>query len=82
MSGRSSGVQVARPSGTQVVVAVLLALLGFAAAVQVRATVNDDEFTGARQGDLISLITTLTLATERAPTRTHPPPRTGRRSRP
>jgi uncharacterized protein YlxW (UPF0749 family) len=48
------------------VVGVLLALLGFAAVVQVRATVTDDEFTGARQSDLISLITTLTLATDRA----------------
>ena len=50
----------------QVVVAALLAVLGFAAVVQVRATAADDEFTGARQADLIALITTLTLATERA----------------
>jgi uncharacterized protein YlxW (UPF0749 family) len=50
----------------QVVVAVLLAVLGFAAVVQVRATASDDQFTGARQADLIALITTLTLATDRA----------------
>jgi uncharacterized protein YlxW (UPF0749 family) len=47
-------------------VAVLLAVLGFAGVVQVRATASDDEFTGARQADLIALITTLTLATDRA----------------
>jgi uncharacterized protein YlxW (UPF0749 family) len=44
----------------------LLAVLGFAAAVQVQATATDAEFTGARQADLIALITTLTLATDRA----------------
>jgi uncharacterized protein YlxW (UPF0749 family) len=48
------------------VVAALLAVLGFAAVVQVRATASDDQFTGARQADLIALITTLTLATDRA----------------
>jgi uncharacterized protein YlxW (UPF0749 family) len=66
--GRTRLLRSLRSTGSrgQAVVAVLLALLGFAAVVQVRATVNDDEFTGARQGDLISLITTLTLATERA----------------
>ena len=66
--GRTRLLRSLRSTGSrgQAVVAVLLALLGFAAAVQVRATVNDDEFTGARQADLISLITTLTLATDRA----------------
>jgi uncharacterized protein YlxW (UPF0749 family) len=66
--GRTRLLRSLRSTGSrgQAVVAVLLALLGFAAAVQVRATVNDDEFTGARQDDLISLITTLTLATQRA----------------
>jgi uncharacterized protein YlxW (UPF0749 family) len=34
--------------------------------VQVRATASDEEFTGARQSDLIALITTLSLATDRA----------------
>jgi uncharacterized protein YlxW (UPF0749 family) len=48
------------------VVAALLAVLGFAGVVQVRATASNDEFTGARQVDLIGLITTLTLATDRA----------------
>lgn len=54
------------PSRGQVVVAVLLAALGFAAAVQVRAINRDQEFVGARQGDLIALINTLSLATDRA----------------
>ncbi len=53
-------------SRAQVVVAGLLAVLGFAGVVQVRATATDDEFTGARQADLIALINTLTLATDRA----------------
>jgi uncharacterized protein YlxW (UPF0749 family) len=50
----------------QVVAAVLLAVLGFAAVVQVRANGRDDNFVGARQGDLIALIDTLTVATDRA----------------
>jgi uncharacterized protein YlxW (UPF0749 family) len=66
--GRSRLLASLRSTGSrgQLVVAVLLAVLGFAAVVQVRATVNDDQFTGARQADLIALITTLTLATDRA----------------
>jgi uncharacterized protein YlxW (UPF0749 family) len=66
--GRSRLLRSLRSPGSrgQAVVAVLLALLGFAAAVQVRATASDDEFTGARQADLIDLINTLTLATDRA----------------
>lgn len=50
----------------QVVAAVLLALLGFAAVVQVRANGRDDNFVGARQTDLIALINTLSVATDRA----------------
>ena len=66
--GRSRLLAALRSPGSrgQVVVAALLAVLGFAAVVQVRATAQDDEFTGARQADLIALITTLTLATDRA----------------
>lgn len=55
-----------KPSRGQVVVAALLAVLGFAAVVQVRAINDDQEFVGARQGDLIALINTLSLATDRA----------------
>lgn len=50
----------------QAVAGVLLAVLGFAAVTQVRANGSDDNFVGARQGDLIALINTLTLATDRA----------------
>jgi uncharacterized protein YlxW (UPF0749 family) len=49
----------------QLVVAVLLAVLGFAAAVQVHEQNQTQGFVGARQGDLISLINTLSLATDR-----------------
>jgi uncharacterized protein YlxW (UPF0749 family) len=66
--GRSRLVAALRAPGSrgQVLVAALLAVLGFAGVVQVRATASDDEFRGARQADLIGLITTLTLATDRA----------------
>lgn len=57
-----------RPSRSQAVVGVLLALLGFAAVTQVKATGRDDNFVGARQSDLIALINTLSLATDRAET--------------
>lgn len=53
-------------SRAQVVVAVLLAALGFAAVVQVRANGRDDRYVGARQGDLIQLINNLSLASQRA----------------
>jgi uncharacterized protein YlxW (UPF0749 family) len=55
-----------RPSRGQAVVAVLLAVLGFAGVVQVRANDRDQNFVGARQSDLIALINTLALATDRA----------------
>ncbi len=55
-----------KPSRGQAVVAVLLAVLGFAGVVQVRANDRDQNFVGARQSDLIALISTLALATDRA----------------
>lgn len=55
-----------KPSRGQAVVGVLLAVLGFAAVVQVRANDRDQNFVGARQSDLIALINTLSLATDRA----------------
>ena len=55
-----------RWSRGQAVVGVLLAVLGFAAVVQVRANDSDEVFVGAREGDLIALINTLALATDRA----------------
>ena len=68
-TGRARLVAALRtPSRGQAVVGVLLALLGFAAAVQVRSNGQDQDFVGARQTDLIALINTLSLATERAET--------------
>jgi uncharacterized protein YlxW (UPF0749 family) len=66
-TGRDRLVSSMRRPGSrgQLVVAVLLAVLGFAAAVQVHEQNRDQGFVGARQGDLISLINTLSLATDR-----------------
>ena len=55
-----------RPSRSQTVVAVLLGVLGFAGVVQVQSNERDQNFVGARQSDLIALINTLSLATDRA----------------
>lgn len=52
----------------QVVVAVLLAVLGFAAVTQVHANGRDDAYVGARQGDLIQYINNLSLASQRTET--------------
>jgi uncharacterized protein YlxW (UPF0749 family) len=58
---------VRRPwSRAQAVVGILLAVLGFAAVVQVRAQDADQGFVGARESELIALINTLALATDRA----------------
>ena len=67
-TGRDRLVQALRTpwSRGQAVAGVLLALLGFAAVVQVRAAGSDDRFVGARQADLIALINTLSSATDRA----------------
>jgi uncharacterized protein YlxW (UPF0749 family) len=50
----------------QAVAGVLLAVLGFAAVTQVKATGEDDAYVGARQGDLIQYINSLSLASQRA----------------
>jgi len=55
-----------RWSRGQAVAAVLLAVLGFAATVQVRSNDRDARFTGARQAELIALINSLSLAADRA----------------
>jgi uncharacterized protein YlxW (UPF0749 family) len=52
----------------QVVAAVLLAALGFAGVTQVRANGRDDNYVGARQGDLVQLINNLSLASQRTET--------------
>jgi uncharacterized protein YlxW (UPF0749 family) len=50
----------------QLTAGVLLALLGFAAVTQVKANDKDDQYVGARQGDLIQYINNLSLASQRA----------------
>jgi len=50
----------------QVTAAVLLAIVGFASVVQVQSNDRDENFAGARQQDLIRLLDSLTLASERA----------------
>lgn len=56
-----------RPSRGQVVVAVLLSVLAFAAVTQVRAThVDEAEFAGYREQDLIDVLSALAGTTQRA----------------
>ena len=50
----------------QVTAAVLLAVVGFASVVQVQATEENDVYAGARQEDLIQLLNSLSLASQRA----------------
>ncbi len=60
---------LSRPgSRGQVIAAGLLALLGFAAVVQVQSNSNDEAYVGARQDELIALINSLSLASERTET--------------
>lgn len=53
-------------SRAQVVVAVLLAVLGFATVVQVRDTEQDNTYAGLREQDLIEILNALTGTAERA----------------
>lgn len=55
-----------RPGRGQLVVAVLLGVLGFAFAVQLRLAGDDGEYAGARRGDLVNLLDSLDTAKERA----------------
>lgn len=55
-----------RPSRRQAVVAVLLAVLGFAFVVQVRDTAANDTYSGLRQSELIQVLDGLTATAERA----------------
>ncbi len=55
-----------QPSRSQIVVGALLAVLGFAAVVQVDNTKRDDTYTGLREQDLIEILTGLTGTAERA----------------
>jgi uncharacterized protein YlxW (UPF0749 family) len=55
-----------RPSRGQVVVALLLALVGFAGVTQVRTNQVDDTYAGLRQQDLIDILNGLAGSTQRA----------------
>ncbi len=54
------------PSRSQAVVAVLLAILGFAAVTQVRSIEADDTYEGRREEDLIEILNGVTGTTDRA----------------
>lgn len=56
----------ARPSRSQLLVAVLLAFLGYAAAVQIQITHSSDAFAGQRRENLIELLDSLSGASDRA----------------
>ncbi|UYM05145.1 DUF881 domain-containing protein [Solicola gregarius] len=55
----------ARPARAQIVVAVLLGVLGFAAVMQVQSVREDEDFAGYRRGDLVQLLDSLDAAHER-----------------
>lgn len=55
-----------RPSRGHVIAAVLLALLGYAATVQIQLTRASDDFGGQRREDLVELLDSLSGASDRA----------------
>jgi uncharacterized protein YlxW (UPF0749 family) len=55
-----------RPSRSQLVVAVLLAVLGFAAVTQVRVNETDDTYSGQREQELIDILSALAGTRQRA----------------
>ncbi len=55
-----------RPTRGQIIVAVLLALLGYAAVTQVRFTQVDNTYAGLREQDLIDVLNSLAGTTQRA----------------
>ena len=55
-----------RPSPRQLIAAALLALLGYAAAVQIQLTHADNDFAGQRRQDLVELLDSLSGASDRA----------------
>jgi uncharacterized protein YlxW (UPF0749 family) len=57
---------VAQPTRGQVVVAILLALVGFAGVTQVRTNQVDDTYAGLREQDLIDILNRLAGTTQRA----------------
>jgi uncharacterized protein YlxW (UPF0749 family) len=67
VDGRARLLAALRRPGSrgQVVAALLLALVGFAAVTQVSSNRRDDSYVGARQSDLIQYINTLSLSSQR-----------------
>lgn len=55
-----------RPSRSQLIVGVLLAVLGFSAVVQVRNNEQDNTYAGLREQDLVEVLNGLTGTAERA----------------
>ncbi|MDP9318442.1 MAG: DUF881 domain-containing protein [Actinomycetota bacterium] len=55
-----------RPHRSQVIAAVLLALLGYAATVQIQLTHASNDFAGQRRQDLVELLDSLSGASDRA----------------
>ena len=55
-----------RPTRGQLIVAVLLAVVGFAGVTQVRTNTVDDTFAGLREQDLIDILDGLADQTQRA----------------
>jgi uncharacterized protein YlxW (UPF0749 family) len=55
-----------RPGRRQLIVAFLLAVLGFGAVVQVRTTDIDDQYTGLREQDLVEALSGLAGTSQRA----------------
>jgi uncharacterized protein YlxW (UPF0749 family) len=55
-----------KPSRAQALVGLLLFVVGFGAATQVRSNEQDDQFAGLRQDDLVSAFDGLAASTERA----------------
>jgi uncharacterized protein YlxW (UPF0749 family) len=55
-----------KPSRSQIVVGVLLAVVGFAAVTQVRANQTDDTYSGQREQELIDILSALAGTRQRA----------------
>jgi uncharacterized protein YlxW (UPF0749 family) len=55
-----------RPGRGQLIVAILLGVLGFAFAVQLRLVGDEGAYAGARRGDLVNLLDSLDTAKDRA----------------
>lgn len=66
--GRDRLVETLKRPGTrgQAVVAVLLAVLGFASVVQVQSNERDNHYEGMREEDLVQLLNSLSSASQRA----------------